>query len=177
MKINKLCCKNFRNIEYAELEPCEGMNVICGENAQGKTNLLESIWLFTGAKSFRNSKDANFIRFGEEKAVCDLLFNAEGIEKEAKIEIKEKRTAFLNSNKLKSPSMLAGSFNAIVFSPNDLKIVTDGPSIRRKFLDIALGQLYPSYIEILRKYTRAITQRNQLIKEYMFGWQCYRAAA
>ena len=168
MKINKLCCKNFRNIEYAELEPCEGMNVICGENAQGKTNLLESIWLFTGAKSFRNSKDANFIRFGEEKAVCDLLFNAEGIEKEAKIEIKEKRTAFLNSNKLKSPSMLAGSFNAIVFSPNDLKIVTDGPSIRRKFLDIALGQLYPSYIEILRKYTRAITQRNQLIKEYRY---------
>lgn len=168
MKVNKLCCKNFRNIEFAEIFPCDSMNVICGENAQGKTNLLESIWLFTGAKSFRSAKDNNFLRFGEKKAVCELFFESEGIEKEAKIEIIDKRKAFLNGNQLKSPSLLAGNFNAIVFSPNDLRIVTDGPSLRRKFLDIALGQLYPSYIEILRKYTRAVTQRNQLIKDYRY---------
>ena len=168
MKVNELSLKNFRNIEFLQINPCDGMNVICGENAQGKTNIIESIWLFTGAKSFRANKDSLFLKFGCRKAECNLLFNSEGIEKDAKIEISEKRTAYLNGNKLKSPSNLAGSFNAIVFSPNDLRLVTDGPSVRRKFLDIALGQLYPSYIEILRKYTRAVTQRNQLIKEYRY---------
>ena len=168
MKVNKLLCRNFRNIESAEIIPCGSMNVICGENAQGKTYLLESIWLFTGAKSFRSAKDNNFIKFDSEKAVCDLYFESEGIEKDAKIEIVDKRKAFLNGNALKSPSSLAGNFNAIVFSPNDLRIVTDGPALRRKFLDIALGQIFPSYIEILRKYTRAVTQRNKLIKDYRY---------
>lgn len=168
MRVKKLNLKNFRNIENIEIIPCEGMNVICGENAQGKTNILESIWLFTGAKSFRSTKDNLFIRFGEENAKATLLFMGEGIEKEAEINIKEKRTASLNGNNLKSPSMLAGSFNAIIFSPNDLRLVTDGPSVRRKFLDLAIGQIFPGYIEILRKYTRAVTQRNQLIKEYKY---------
>jgi len=168
MKVNKLTLKNYRNISELTILPCDGMNVICGENAQGKTNLIEAIWLFTGAKSFRSSKDSLFIKNGEEKAVCSLEFLSEGIEKEAEIVIKEKRNAVLNGNNLKSASLLAGSFNAIVFSPNDLRIVTDGPSIRRKFLDLALGQLYPNYIEVLRKYTRAVTQRNQLIKEYRY---------
>lgn len=168
MKVKRLSLKNFRNIESIEISPSDSMNVICGENAQGKTNLLESIWLFTGAKSFRSSKDENFIKFGKEKANIELLFEAEGIEKDASIEIKEKRKAILNGKKLKSPSLLAGNFNAIVFSPNDLRLVTDGPSVRRKFLDTALCQIYPSYIEILGKYTRAVTQRNQLIKEYRY---------
>lgn len=168
MKVNKLSLQNFRNIEKTEIEPCEGMNVICGENAQGKTNILEAIWLFTGAKSFRCSKDNLFVKFGCEKAVCNLSFMAEGIEKEAEIVVKEKRMASLNGNNLKSPSGLAGVFNAIVFSPNDLRLVTDGPNVRRKFLDIALGQLYPSYIDVLRKYTRAVTQRNRLIKDYKY---------
>ena len=168
MKVKKLSLKNFRNISSLTIEPCEGMNVICGENAQGKTNLLEAIWLFTGAKSFRTSKDIYFVKNGEEKADCNLEFFSEGINKEASLVIKEKRTAFLNGNKLKSASNLAGSFNAIVFSPNDLSLVADGPSVRRKFLNLALGQLYPNYIEILRKYTRAVTQRNQLVKEYRY---------
>ncbi len=168
MKVKKLTCRNFRNIDKIEIVPSDAMNVICGENAQGKTNLLEAIWLFTGAKSFRSSKDNLFVKFGEEKAVCSLEFFAEGIEKEAEITVKEKRTATLNGNNLKSASLLAGNFNAIIFSPNDLRLVTDGPSVRRKFLDLAIGQLRPNYIDILRKYTRAVTQRNQLIKEYKY---------
>ncbi len=168
MKVKKLSLKNFRNISSLTIEPCDGMNVICGENAQGKTNILESIWLFTGAKSFRSSKDCLFVKNGEEKAVCSLEFFAEGIEKEAEITVKEKRTATLNGNNLKSASLLAGNFNAIIFSPNDLRLVTDGPSVRRKFLDLAIGQLRPNYIDCLRKYTRAVTQRNQLIKEYRY---------
>ena len=107
MRVLKLNCKNFRNIKEAELIPCDSMNVICGENAQGKTNLLEAIWLFTGAKSFRGNKDNLFIRFGENKANWSLIFESEGIEKEASINISEKREASLNGNKLNSPSLLA----------------------------------------------------------------------
>ena len=168
MKVKSLNIQNYRNIEKIEIFPCDTMNVICGENAQGKTNLLESIWLFTGAKSFRNSKDSAFVKFGKEKAICNLLFLANSVELQAKLEIDEKRTAFINEKKLKSPSLLAGNFNAVVFSPNDLSIVKDGPAIRRRFLDIAIGQLYPSYIEILREYARAITQRNKIIKDYKY---------
>ncbi len=168
MKVLNLSLKNFRNIEDTSLQADEGMNVICGENAQGKTNILEAIWLFTGAKSFRNSKDKEFIQFEREKAQIKLDFMSEGIEKEAFIEIEEKRKAVLNENKLKSPSLLAGNFNAIIFSPNDLSIVKDGPSVRRRFLDVAIGQLYPSYIELLKKYLRAVAQRNKIIKDLKY---------
>ena len=168
MKINKIKIINYRNLKEVEISPFSGMNVICGENAQGKTNLIEAIWLFTGAKSFRSSKDEIFIKFGEEQALCEMDFEAEGIEKEAAISIKEKRKATLNGNNLKSAAALAGSFNAIVFSPIDLRLVTDGPAVRRRFLDTALGQLYPYYIDILRKYMRAVTQRNRLIKELRY---------
>ena len=168
MRVLELSLKNFRNIEEALITPCEEMNVICGENAQGKTNLLESIWLFTGAKSFRGSKDNDFPKFGSEKAVAKLKFIGEEIEKDATLEIKEKRIATLNDNKLKSASHLAGNFNAIVFSPNDLRLVTDGPSVRRRFLDTAIGQLNPIYIEILKNYVRAVTQRNKIIKDYRY---------
>ena len=70
MIVLNLECKNFRNLENVYINPCDNMNVICGENAQGKTNLIEAIWLFTGAKSFKNAKENTFIRFGEEKALC-----------------------------------------------------------------------------------------------------------
>jgi len=168
MIVLNLECKNFRNLENVYIEPCENMNVICGENAQGKTNLIEAIWLFTGAKSFRSAKDNAFIKFDTEKAVCSLKFKSEGIEKNAKLEISDKRNAFFNENRLKSASALAGIFNAIVFSPIDLSIVSDGPSVRRKFIDTAIGQIYPAYIGILKNYIRAVTQRNQIIKDFKY---------
>ncbi len=168
MIVLNLECKNFRNLEDIKISPCENMNVICGENAQGKTNLIEAIWLFTGAKSFRNSKDNVFLKFGAEKSVCSLDFKSEGIENNAKIEITDKRTAIFNGNKLKSASSLAGKFNAVVFSPLDLNLVSGGPSERRKFLDLSIGQIYPSFINILKSYIRAVTQRNKIIKDYKY---------
>ena len=168
MKIERLKCINYRNIKFAEIYPDSGMNVICGENAQGKTNLIEAIWLFTGAKSFRNNKDSSFILFGEKKSRTELDFTANGVENNALMEFYEKRTAFLNEKALSNPSKLAGSFNAIIFSPVDLSLVKDGPQVRRRFLDIAIGQLYPTYITVLQDYTRAVKQRNQIIKELKF---------
>ena len=168
MKVNSLKLKNFRNIEELNLQFDEGMNVICGENAQGKTNIIEALWLFTGAKSFRGAKDSAFVKFGEEKGITEAEFTFEGVNNIAKMEFNDKRTAFLNDKKLSAPAGLAGNFIAIVFSPSDLSLVTDGPGERRKFLDVAIGQLYPNYIGILRKYTRAVTQRNQIIKDYKY---------
>lgn len=169
MRISSFSCCDFRNIPEIEIDSFEEMNVICGENAQGKTNLLEGIWLFTGMKSFRGAKDSAFVRFGCEKAGLNLKFSAEGIENEAQIEIREHRMAVFNNNKLKSPSLMAGRFNAAVFSPNDLGLVRDGPAVRRRFLDIAIGQLYPSYISTLKGYLRAVTQRNSVIKDIKYN--------
>lgn len=168
MKILSFSCRDFRNLQNIEISSFDEMNVICGENAQGKTNLLEGIWLFTGIKSFRGAKDSAFVRFGCEKAELNIEFLADGIENDAKMEIKENRTATFNNNKLKTPSLMAGKFNATVFSPNDLGLVRDGPAVRRRFLDIAIGQLYPSYISAVKNYMRAVTQRNQIIKDYRY---------
>ncbi|MBR3908882.1 MAG: DNA replication/repair protein RecF [Clostridia bacterium] len=168
MIVLNLECKNFRNLSDVSITPCDGMNVICGENAQGKTNLIEAIWLFTGAKSFRCSKDKEFVNFEKQKAVCNLNFKSEGIENTAKIEISEKRTAFFNETRQKTVANLAGKFNAIIFSPSDLQLVSDGPSKRRKFIDTAIGQIYPTYIKILKNYTRAVIQRNQIIKDFRY---------
>lgn len=168
MRVKTLKCTDFRNIESSFISPCEEMNVICGENAQGKTNLIEAVWLFTGAKSFRSGKDSEFIKFGVESAKNELCFYSGGIENDAVMEFGERRKAILNENALSSPSKLAGVFRAVIFSPNDLSIVKEGPSVRRKFIDTAIGQLYPNYISFLRNYRRALEQRNKTIKEYRF---------
>ena len=165
MRINSLNFKNFRNLKNINFEPHSEMNVIFGENAQGKTNIIEAIWAFTGAKSFRGAKDEELLNFNAEKSEIYCNFISEGIEKEIEIEITDKRKAFLNGKALKSPSKLAGNLNAIVFSPQDLRLLTDGPKVRRKFLDTAICQLYPNYIEILREYNRAVMQRNKIIKD------------
>mgnify|MGYP006324304045 FL=1 len=119
-----------------------------------------------GAKSFRGAKDEELKRFSCEKARLKIEFEAEKIEKSAQIEINEKRIACLNEKPLKSVSHLAGKFNAIIFSPTDLRLLSDGPKVRRKFLDMAICQLYPTYIEILRGYTKAVTQRNKILKDF-----------
>ena len=168
MWVKSLKLQNFRNFESVFLENFEERNVIYGENAQGKTNLLEAIWLFTGAKSFRGAKDEAFVRFGTDGAKIEITFLADGIENEAILGIKEHRVAELNGIKCKTPAALAGSFSAVVFSPADLSLVEDGPAVRRRFLDIAIGSLSPAYIAVLHNYVKALTQRNKIIKEYKY---------
>lgn len=168
MKVKSIKIQNFRNISDLYLEFDNEINVICGENAQGKTNIIEALWLFSGAKSFRTANDSSFIKFGEKKAKIYTEFNMLGVENSAQFIFDDKKSAFLNEKKLSNTSSLAGKFNAVVFSPSDLTLVTDGPEKRRRFLDIAIGQLYPNYIEILRNYSRAVMQRNKIIKDYRY---------
>lgn len=168
MQIKNFCCVNFRNISALEFEPDKQMNVIFGENAHGKTNIIEALWLFTGAKSFRNAKDSAFVKFGCEKGKTRADYEFRGVLNTAEMIFTDTRSAYFNSKKLSSASKLAGNYTAVVFSPSDLSLITDGPNYRRKFLDTAIGQLYPNYIEILKSYSRAIIQRNRIIKEYKY---------
>lgn len=169
MIIKKITLQDFRNIKNAEFEPCDGINVIYGQNAQGKTNLLEAIWCFTGAKSFRGSKDQELVNLSAEMAKIGLEFFDEQREQECVIDIDKRRKATLNGVEYRSAAEIAGKINAVVFSPLDINIVKDGPQHRRKFLDLSIGQLYPKYIELLRRYNRALDQRNRILKDIKYN--------
>lgn len=165
MQAKTLQGENFRNLLPFSVDFCEGMNIIYGDNAQGKTNLIEALWLFTGAKSFRTTKDSEMVAFGYKNAELKLDFVSGGVEREAKISVSNRRYAELDTKKMKSASSLAGNFCATVFSPTDLALVKEGPALRRRFIDLAIGQLYPAYVPIIKEYTRAVTQRNSLLKD------------
>ena len=165
MTVESVKLNNFRNIACEALSADSSVNVIYGENAQGKTNILEAIWLFSGCKSFRNSKDGEFIKFGADFADISLDFTDKIRKKSAEIIIKDKKKAILNGVEYKNFSEILGEFYAVIFSPAHLSLIKDGPAQRRKFLDIALCQLKPKYAEYLRGYSRALLQRNSLLKD------------
>lgn len=165
MIIKKLKVLNFRNLIDTIIEPLDETNIICGDNAEGKTNLIEAIWMLTGAKSFKNVRDIELVNFNSNEAFIEAEFETRGIKENLKVKIKEKRQFFINSKKQNNNFEVIGKFCAVVFSPNDLNLVTDSPSIRRKFIDTAVCQLYPKYIEILRNYNRAVIQRNNILKD------------
>jgi DNA replication and repair protein RecF len=166
MRVETLNLKNFRNIRELELRPHEGANIVYGDNAQGKTNLIEAIWLFSGAKGFRGSKDSEYASFGENRASLGLGFHAKGRSQTADIDFcGEKKTACLNGIKQESAAKLAGEFCAVVFSPDHLSLVKQGAEKRRKFIDTSLCQAYPKYMRVLENYTKIIRQRNFLLKD------------
>ena len=169
MLIKNVSGKNFRNLLPFSIEPDSKMNVICGENAQGKTNLIEAIWLFTGEKSFRTNRDTELVRLNETESKINMTYIGQEIENEASISIKQRRKAVLNEKKLNSASLLAGNFCAVIFSPDDLSLISGAPEKRRRFLDIAISQIYPKYLETLKRYMRALAQRNFILKKLKEG--------
>ena len=165
MNADRLIIKNFRNIKEAVLEPCRGINIIYGENAQGKTNLLEAIWLFSGFKSFRGSKDRDLIKFGEDFFNLDLDFYGSGREKKARIITSAgQKKILLNSVPVTALSKLVGKFNCVVFSPSYLSVVKGNPGDRRRFADTALCQIKPKYAKVLIDYNKIIMKRNSFLK-------------
>lgn len=165
MVIRNLTLENYRNIRSASLSPCDNVNIIYGENAQGKTNIIEAVWLFTGCKSFRGAKDKELVRFGEEKSEIAIEYFSAGGDESAALEITNKRRAFAGGVPLPSPVGLMGEFTAVVFSPAHLALVKSGPAERRRFIDTAICQLRPAYAGALRNYNRALDQRNSLLKD------------
>lgn len=169
MKVQKLTCVGYRNLQEIEWSPCDGVNILYGDNAQGKTNLLEAVWLFTGGRSFRGARDADLVGFGKEKALLHMAFYAQDRAQEADMTIQKRRSVVLNGVTQPSPSHLTGRFCAVVFSPAHLSLIKDGPEERRRFLDAAYCQLRPGYIAVLAEYTRTLAQRNALLKDTRGG--------
>lgn len=164
MKIKSINIDNFRNIKELNLD-FEDVNIIWGENAQGKTNLIEAIYLFTGGKSFRGAKDNQLVMMGEEKSRMKITFEGSSREQYAEITIKDKREASLNGVKKKSTSLLSEEIKAVIFSPVHLNMIKDGPGERRKFIDSALCQIKSNYRNLLKEYNRCLNQRNILLKD------------
>lgn len=169
MIVRSLECRGFRNLEDREtspLCPAPGVNVLFGENGQGKTNLLEALWLFTGGRSFRGARDGELIRLGREAASLSLGFFSQEREQTARISFREgKRFLELNGVRKQSASQIVGTFCAVIFSPEHLSLVKGGPSLRRQFLDSALCQCRPAFAGTLSRYNRTVFQRNALLKD------------
>lgn len=164
MKVLSLKTENYRNLAAKEYFPGGGVNIICGENGLGKTNLIESIWLFTGCRSFRSVRDKDVVRFDCDEAKLKMEFFSGNRNKEAEIRIDDKRHITLNGIALPSGRKMMGEFTAVVFTPLHLSIVKEGPEERRKFIDIAISQLRPNYAKTLLEYTKALAQRNATLR-------------
>lgn len=170
MKIDSTKLKNYRNINSAEISFAPGVNIFCGSNGQGKTNLLEALWLFTGAKSFRGARNSELVMLGEEKAELEMDFSAEERSQRAKMTITgDERTVTLNDVKLSAPSELIGRLCAVVFSPEHLTLITGSAHERRAFLDNAVCQFKPSFTKTLVRYNKVLQQRNALLKQIKLG--------
>lgn len=168
MNVDFLRLQNFRNLKDISFEPGKKVNIIYGDNAQGKTNLLEAIWLLSGAKSFRPAKDQEYLLFGASGAQIEAEFWAEQRKQSAKIVFDQKKTAYLNEIKQSSVTGFAGVFTAVVFSPAHLNLVKEGPAFRRRFIDTSICQITPRYIDLIARYQRVLFQRNMLLKDISY---------
>ena len=164
MRFHKITLRDFRNIPSLTLLAGEGLNVIRGENAQGKTNLIEAFWLFTGMRSFRGAKESELIRFGQQEAEIACQFWSEGRGQSARIQYGAHKGFFLNEIR-SAPSEFCGKLHAVAFSPSHLALARDGPAERRHFLDEAIGQLYPTYQKNLIYYQKTLQQRGALLRD------------
>ena len=165
MTINKIEHLNFRNLKPDSFKPSAKVNVLCGKNAQGKTNILEALWLFTGSRSFRGSKDIDLITFGSDKGQILMEYMAEGRAQQIKIMLNGTRNAEHNGISLDSPLRLSGKFCAVIFSPEHLELVKNCSQLRRKFVDDGICQLKPLHARTVAEYKKILTQRNALLKD------------
>ena len=170
MYIQSLELKNYRNYDRLIIEFSSGTNILYGDNAQGKTNILEAVYLGATTKSHRGSKDKEIIRFGENESHIRIHLMKQDIGHQIDMHLKKSRTkgAAIDRIPIKRSSDLLGFVPVIFFSPEDLSIIKNGPSERRKFLDIELSQLEKMYLHQLSSYNRVMAQRNNLLKQLAY---------
>ncbi len=165
MILKSFKAKGFRNIDDCRIEFSPGVNVLLGENAQGKTNAIEGIYLFARGKSFRKSDERDLIKFGEEGFRTEIEYIDKSGENTLEYSVfgKERRRK-RNGYKLKGASELIGNFRAVLFVPDDLNLVKGGPDDRREFLNVSISQYYPSYIGYYRSFKHSLENRNAILK-------------
>ncbi|MBR5066147.1 MAG: DNA replication/repair protein RecF [Lachnospiraceae bacterium] len=170
MIIKSLDLENYRNYKNLYLEFDEGTNILTGENAQGKTNILEAIYLCSTTKSHRGSKDGEIINFENDEGHVRSVINKKNEEIRIDLHLRKSKSKViaLNLEKLKKTSELIGILNVVLFSPEDLNIIKGGPSYRRSFIDMQICRLDSSYVFNLSSYNKIIDQRNKLLKDIYF---------
>ncbi len=173
MIIDQICADGYKNLSEVNIFPDKRMNIFCGDNAQGKTNLIEAVWLCSGCRSFRGSREKEFIGFDKEFADVRLTFTDETRKQEIRFaakkgELKEKLVT-LNGVKLPLMSKLFGSFQCVVFTPDDLNLAKGAPENRRSFIDLSISQIKGSYVSALNTYNNVLAQRNALLKSFSKG--------
>ena len=165
MYLKNLKIQNFRNYENQEIDLSKNINIFYGDNAQGKTNILEAVFLCAFGRSFRTNKDKEMIKKGQDFSNIEIDFEKKDREGKIKFQISDKKYVYCNDVKLKKLSELLGNINLVIFTPDDINILKDGPSVRRKFLDMFISQLRPRYIQNLNLYLKVLEQRNNYLKQ------------
>lgn len=166
MECNAIKIKNFRNIENAKIEFDSGVNILVGDNAQGKTNLLEAIGFTALGKSFRTSHEEDLIRFDADSAEISIDFTDSVRRQNITVRMMPGKRRRIEQNKVKISRLsdIVGAFRTVLFCPEHLSLIKDGPGERRNYLDIAISQLYPIYLKSLQRYNQILKQRNQLLR-------------
>ena len=166
MKIDHIEAQNFRNISSASVSFDENSTVLVGQNAQGKTNLMEAVYLLACGKSFRNARLRDMIFHGQEEARITAEISGEGLPFELTVELdrKEGKSIYKNGVKLTKLSEFLGLFRTVLFCPEHLSLIKDGPGKRRSFIDGAICQIRPYYASLLNEFNKIEMQRSALLK-------------
>ena len=165
MWIKELRINNFRNYKNEEIKFEKNINIFYGENAQGKTNIIEAIFLCSMGRSFRTNKDKEMILLNESQANIEIEFEKSDRSGKIKIELAGKKNVSINGIKIKKLSELLGNVNIVIFTPDDINILKGGPQNRRRFLDIMISQLKPNYMHNLNLYLKTLEQRNNYLRQ------------
>lgn len=175
MQIRNLKLRNFRNYSHLDIDFAERFNIIYGNNAQGKTNIIEAIFLCASGRSHRTSRDDELVKYDSGGFEVNLQLRKKEFDDEigiifnsVKVGSEKRKKISINEIPLKRIGDLMGHLNAVIFSPEDLLVIKQGPAERRRFIDITLSQLRPAYFYDLQKYSRILFQRNTLLKKISF---------
>jgi DNA replication and repair protein RecF len=176
MYLDSLVLKNYRSYEALSVKFTSGINILQGRNAAGKTNVLEAIGFLSYGKSFRTQKDAECIREGQQSAyVKGAVRKAQGEQSlEALIATDDKKSLKVNGEPVKRMGDLFGNFIAVVFSPEDIKVLKESPTLRRRFIDMEISKVRPAYFFELQEYQKALTQKNALLKSKIKETQLHK---
>ena len=168
MYIKNIKLINFRNYENQEINLENKINIFYGDNAQGKTNILEAIYLCALGKSFRTKKEKELILFSKDNSFIEINYQKKDREGKINLEINNKKYFSLNNIKLKKLSEILGNINIVLFSPDDINIIKGSPENRRKFLNIMISQLRPKYVYNYNLYLKILEQRNNYLRQIKF---------
>ena len=170
MKIEKLRVENFRNIESASLSFCDGVNLLYGQNAQGKTNILEAVYYFARGKSFRGSSDGELKKFGQDGFFIEMAFEGRDRKQSLAYRVYAKdKKKYRNGAEEERITDMIGHFRAVLFFPEHLTLVKEGPSLRREFMNIGISQIKPMYLNIYAEYNKILENRNTILKNAQKG--------